>query len=190
MQVDWDELDSSKLSYIKNKPFGIIDEWVTLFDNSITCQQNGPSHFGTQISSYNYYFTIGKQVKVTIDDSEFIVTAKAIQLHGYWTFSLNLDDGATMPFNDTWSVYGTDSRETLYYGDSIIICLNSNAFNVSAGSTVNLKIEVPIESIKQIDNRYINYSGDTYIQSLVTRIEDLETQVNEWKNNGISAGDY
>ena len=190
VQVDWDELDSSKLSYIENKPFGIIDEWRTLFDNSITCQQNGPTHFGTQIFSYNYYFTIGKQVKVTIDDSEFVVIAKAIQLNGNWTFTLNLDDGATMPFNDTWSVYGTVSRENWYYGDSIVICLNSNAFNVSAGSTVNLKIEVPIESIKQIDNRYINYSGDTYIQSLVTRIEELETQVNEWKNNGISAGDY
>ena len=42
----------------------------------------------------------------------------------------------------------------------------------------------------QTESRIESYSGSTFIQSLVARIEELETTVNDWKNNGISAGDY
>ena len=178
-QSDWNESDSSKLSYIENKPFGETSGFVNIFASTgFSLTRCGQYNYGNMNGglSLSEDLVDGEVYKVTVNGNDFIYTASTYNNILCLNFSGN-------PNVDTVTVF----KSTL--GGSYNISIYETYLN---GDTSHAAISISKSGYQlvQIDNRYINYSGDTYIQSLVTRIEELETQVNEWKNNGINVGDY
>lgn len=178
-QSDWNESDSSKLSYIENKPFGETSGFVNIFASTgFSLTRCGQYNYGDMNGrlSLSEDLVDGEVYKVTVNGNDFIYTASTYNNILCLNFSGN-------PNVDTVTVF----KSTL--GGSYNISIYETYLN---GDTSHAAISISKSGYQlvQIDNKYINYSGDTYIQSLVTRIEELETQVNEWKNNGIIVGDY
>lgn len=201
-QSDWEVIAASDNAYIKHKPFGEepidLDPYKshgTLFIPN--GKVNGQDSYAIHSYGINSRgLKVGDTVKINVDGDESM------------TLTITTLNGRLVSNNVTGNSY-TDF--TYYYKAALYQEGSTNASGycqtwglvyIPQGNFDYLENHVVcwylvdsvygqyITETKQIDNKYINYSGDTYIQSLVTRIEELETQVNEWKNNGISAGDY
>ena len=201
-QSDWEVIAASDNAYIKHKPFG--EEPIDLDPykyHGTEFIENGKVGASDSYAIHNYGINsrglkVGDTVKINVDGDESMILT-ITTLNG----RLVSDNVTGNSYTDFTYYY----KAALYQEGAVnasgycqtwgLVYIPQGNFDISKNHVISWYLVDSvygqyITETKQIDNKYINYSGDTYIQSLVTRIEELETQVNEWKNNGISAGDY
>lgn len=201
-QSDWEVIAASDNAYIKHKPFG--EEPIDLDPYKYHGKEfigNGKVGTSDSYAIHNYGINsrglkVGDTVKINVDGDESM-TLTITTLNGRL-----VSDNVT---GNSYTDFNPQSKAALYQEGAVnasgycqtwgLVYIPQGNFDISKNHVISWYLVDSvygqyITETKQIDNKYINYSGDTYIQSLVTRIEELETQVNEWKNNGISAGDY
>ena len=163
IQSDWNESDSSKLSYIENKPFGETSGFVNIFENnSFSLVQCGQYNYGALNGSLSLSEELveGEVYQVTVNGNDFIYTASTYNNILGLNFFGSPDTATVTVFeNKLYGGYNISIHETYLNGENshAAISISKNGYQ-----------------IVQIDNKYINYSGDTYIQSLVTRIDNKQ----------------
>ena len=166
VNADWDEQDEDAPSFILNKPFGESDSTINIYNNSSKgLTQCGQHCFGAfQGSLFDGLFLSetlvdGQVYTVNVNGNEFEITASTYS----GTIGLNWSgDPSTV---ETVAVWGNGTEVSISINDSL---LNGNTDNAS------ISISKTGSVLVQLDNKFVNYSGSTYIQSLVGRIEDLE----------------
>ena len=147
VNADWDETDETSPAFIENKPFGDVCEYVTGYDDTFTASTMGPSHYG--IGGLHFsgstVFRHGDTYRVTINDDVYVTNA--VYFDGT-NLALNLEEGASSPYNDTWSIFNTSAGFVFA------------STEIEYGDTVHLKVEQLVCTTKLIDNKYINSSWE------------------------------
>lgn len=162
IQSDWDESDITSDAYIKNRPFYGSIGYTVIYNETINCEQNGPTHGGTNFTPTEELI-VGKTYKVTIDSDEYVVKAVS-------PTALNLNENWSTPFNDTWSIFKLPYNYT--------ICING-----AIGQTKSVKIEKQYSIVeKQIDSEYVDLSNYYNKTECDNKYLTAQTQ-SDWNQN-------
>ena len=162
IQSDWDESDITSDAYIKNRPFYGSTGYTVIYNETINCEQNGPTHGGTNFTPTEELI-VGKTYKVTIDSDEYVVKAVS-------PTALNLNENWSTPFNDTWSIFKSGN----YYS----ICING-----AIGQTKSVKIEKQYLIVeKQIESEYVDLSNYYNKTECDNKYLTAQTQ-SDWNQN-------
>ena len=143
-QSDWNENDSTKFSYIKNKPFGVDrSSFEELLDMSSTTWQNASGVYSTRFRGSAFPLIVGDNGIVVVDGTMYSGVVEDLS---------HIQSGC-LGFGDTAELAAQDINQINFLcyavGTKIIVMVRTNTMPTEC------KLGTGTEIIKKIDEKYL-----------------------------------
>lgn len=143
-QSDWNENDSTKFSYIKNKPFGVDrSSFEELLDMSSTTWQNASGVYSTRFRGSAFPLIVGDNGIVVVDGTMYSGVVEDLS---------HIQSGC-LGFGDTAELAAQDINQINFLcyavGTKIIVMVRTNTMPIEC------KLGTGTEIIKKIDEKYL-----------------------------------
>lgn len=143
-QSDWNENDSTKFSYIKNKPFGVdMSSFEELLDISSTTWQNASGAYLTQLNGLAFPWAVGDNGAVIIDGTMYSGVVE----------DLSHIQSGFLGFGDTAGLAAQDINQINFLcyavGTITLIMIRTDTMPTEC------KLGTGTEIIKKIDEKYL-----------------------------------